>query len=211
MIVVANPFIVAIGRMCGIEEFRREKELIRNRHNEESTVLFPINKFEWQENPCPDQFEAMIKALLEREPNVTMVRRPAPLNQGDKGRDLIIEWNIIDPSVLNEHNPPKSIITFVGQCKASNKTVGKDKVLDIRDTIETHNAQGYFLAVSTQVSEALTEKLENLKLKGAWTHWWNRDDIELRLSKNSDLITKFPKVFKAKTEIKFIDGVGPIC
>ena len=67
-------------------------------------------------------------------------------------------------------------------------TIGKGKVLDIRDTVETHDSQGFFLAVNTQVSAPLTEKLESLKSKGLWVSWWNRDDIEMRLSKNQDLI-----------------------
>lgn len=205
ILAVSSPYIIAIGRLCGIYEFRVERESIRNRHNRESQLLFPISAFEWEDDVCPDQFEGLIKALLEREPNVKMVRKPAPINQGDKGRDLLIEWNVINPYVISKETPPTSLIKVVGQCKASNKTIGKHKVLDIRDTVETHNAQGYFLAVSTQIAEALTAKLEDLQAKGIWTQWWNRDDIETRLSKNQDLIPLFPKVLKAKDYIKFVE------
>jgi len=206
MLAVSAPYIVALGRLCGYDEFNAEKEIVRQRHNEESRVLFPVTLFEWCDNVCPDQFEGLIKALLEREPNVSMVRKPAPINQGDKGRDLLIEWHVINPSVISEINPPTSLIKVVGQCKASNSAVGKDKVQDIRDTVETHNASGYFLAVSTQITSPLTEKLESLSAKGIWAYWWNRDDIELRLSKNNDLIPRFPKVVKAKNKVKFVEG-----
>ncbi|MBO9595464.1 MAG: restriction endonuclease [Niabella sp.] len=205
ILAVSSPYIIAIGRLCGIYEFRVERENTRNRHNRESQLLFPISAFEWEDEVCPDQFEGLIKALLEREPNVKMVRKPAPINQGDKGRDLLIDWNVINPYVISEETPPTSLTKVVGQCKASNKTIGKHKVLDIRDTVETHNAQGYFLAVSTQIAEALTAKLEDLQAKGIWTQWWNRDDIETRLSKNQDLIPLFPKVLKAKDYIKFVE------
>jgi len=208
IIAVSSPYIIALGRLCGENEFKNERELLRERHNKESLVLFPITLFEWNDDICPDQFELLIKLLLERELNVKYVRKPAPLNQGDKGRDLIIEWNILNPYVMSKVNPPISVITVVGQCKASNKTIGKDKVVDIRDTIETHNASGFFLAVSTQISAPLTEKLESLRAKGIWTEWWNRDDIESRLSKNQDLIPRFPKVLRPKNKVKFLDKEG---
>ncbi len=205
VIAVMKPYIVALGRLCGIEEYKIEREYLRNRHNKESELLFPVALFEWNEIVCPDEFEALVKSLLEREPNVKFVRKPAPINQGDKGRDLLIEWYILDSQIISENIPPTSLVKIVGQCKASDKTIGKNKVLDIRDTVETHNAFGYFLAVSSQISGPLTEKLEDLRTKGVWTHWWNRDDIEKRLSKNQDLIPHFPKVLKAKSQVKFID------
>ena len=75
----------------------------------------------------------------------------------------------------------------------------------MRDTVETHNSQGFFLAVNTQISSALTEKLESLPSQGIWTSWWNRDDIEMRLSKNQDLIPMFPNVLTSKDQVKFVD------
>lgn len=205
LITVSKPYIIALGRLSGNREFITERELVRNRHNRESEILFPITSFDWVSDPCPNQFENLIKALLERETNVKQVRKPAPINQGDKGRDLVIEWNIIDKGSASEAHPPTRLIRVVGQCKSGNKTVGKGKVLDIRDTIETHNSAGFFLAVSTQISASLTEKLELLQNQGIWTHWWNRDEIESRLLNNQDLLPDFTKVVLVKNKIKFVD------
>jgi hypothetical protein len=205
LILLSNPYIIALGRLSGINEFKIEREFLRNRHNRESQLLFPVAIFEWQDDICPDQFEGLIKALLEREPNVKSVRKASPTNQGDRGRDLLIEWNLRTENTMSDTQPPIELFKIVGQCKASNKTVGKNKVLDIRDTVETHNARGFFLAVSTQTSESLTKKMEELQSKGIWTDWWNREDIEIRLSKNLDLLPVFPKVVKAKHKVKFVD------
>ncbi|WP_394364775.1 hypothetical protein [Polaribacter atrinae] len=101
--------------------------------------------------------------------------------------------------------PPVQILKIVGQCKASNGSVGKGKVQDIRDTIENHDAAGFFLAVSTQITNPLTEALEKLNEKQLWSDWWNRDDIEFRLNQNQDLIPKFDKVLNIKKTIKFVD------
>lgn len=200
-----SPYVIALGRLCGIDEFKEEKELVRKRHNNEADLLFPVTLFEWSDDICPEQFERLIKMLLEREPNIKSVRRPAPLNQGDKGRDLIIDWAIPNEDAMTVTSPPTSVIKVVGQCKASNSTVGKNKVLDIRDTVETHNASGFFLAVSTQISAPLTEKLEELRSKGIWTQWWNREDIESRLLKCIDLVAGYPKVLKPKNKVKYVD------
>lgn len=205
LITVVKDYIIALGRLAGKYEFKQERELVRKRHNLESQLLFPVSEFEWINPVCPDQFEILIKSLLEREPNVVTVRRPAPTNQGDKGRDLLIEWNIVNPTVLSDKTPPSSLVKFVGQCKTSNKTIGKNKVLDIRDTLETHNSDGYFLAVNTQISAPLTEKLEELKNRGFAVEWWNKEDIENKLSNNQDLIPLFPKVIIVKNKIKFVD------
>lgn len=205
MVAVATPFVVALGRFGGIGEFKAERELVRLRHNMESEILFPVSLYEWEENPDPDQFEKLMKALLEREPNVKRVRRAGPVDQGDKGRDQIIEWEIAHPSLAIGESPPTRVIRCVGQSKISKTTVGKSKVQDIRDTVEVHDAQGYFLAVSSQISVPLTEALEKLKSKGIWTDWWNRDDIEARLAKNLDLLPQFPNVVKAKEQVRFVE------
>ena len=204
VILVESPYVIALGRLSGLGEFKIEREILRERHNRESELLFPIPLFEWEEKVCPDQFELLIKSLLEREPNVKSVRRPAPINQGDKKRDLLIEWYVRDSTVASKVQPPTVLIKVVGQCKASKNTIGKSHVLDIRDTVETHNSNGFFLAVSSQISAPLTEKLESLKLKGVWTDWWNKEDIEMRLTKNQDLLPQFPKVLKAKKQVKFV-------
>lgn len=205
IVTVVSPYIVALGRLSGLPEFKAEREIVRQRHNRESALLFPVPQFEWEAEICPDQFEALVKVLLQREHGVKRVRRASSINEGDKGRDLLIEWRIIDSDIASETNPPFRLIKVVGQCKASQKTVGKSKVLDIRDTVETHGASGFFLAVSSQISAALTEKLEALQARGIWAQWWNRDDIEVRVSRNQDLLPLFPKVLKAKFTIKFLE------
>jgi hypothetical protein len=202
---VSSPYLIALGRLTGEYKFKVEKEKIRQRHNKESEFLFPIPDFDWNDSICPDQFEDLIKVLLELENSVKSVKKNSPTNQGDKGRDLLIDWNVIKDEFISKAIPPIRRIKVVGQCKASSSTVGKSKVQDIRDTVETHNAEGFFLAVSSQITAPLTEKLEDLKSKGIWTEWWNKDDIEIRLSKNPELIPLFPKVLKAKKVVKFYE------
>lgn len=202
---IKEDYIIAKSQSTGLYAFKEEKELIRQRHNLESSVLFPIPVFEWIKDPCPSQFELLIKNLLERDVKVRRVRIAAPTNQGDKGRDLIIEWEVVNQNYGFHGNiPPAQVLKVVGQCKASNGSVGKSKVQDIRDTVEHHDADGFFLAVSTQITYPMTETLEKLNKK-LWTDWWNRDDIEFRLNQNQDLISKFDKVLKVNKSIKIVE------
>lgn len=206
IISIGENYLIAKSVSSGLDAFKIEKEIIRERHNIEASILFPIPIFEWLVNPCPAQFELLIKSLLERDVKVKRVRIASPINQGDKGRDLIIDWEIVDKNQpFEETTPPSKVLRIVGQCKASNTSIGKSKVQDIRDTIEYHNASGFFLAVSTEITNPLTEALENLNQKQLWSDWWNRNDIEFRLNQHQDLIPKFDKVLKIKKTVKFVD------
>lgn len=125
---IEEEFIIAKSISSGLDAFKKEKELIRERHNLEASILFPIPIFEWLENPCPTQFELLIKSLLERDVKVKRVRIAASTNQGDKGKDLIIDWEIADKNQLfHQEVPPSQIRKIVGQCKASNNSLEKVK------------------------------------------------------------------------------------
>lgn len=207
----ADPFfipleniIIGIGKesiifkesICGEYAFKLEKEKIRERNSHENKLLFPVNKFEWSSKIDPDLFECMIKDLLERESNTLRVRKVAPLNQPDNGRDLLML--ITDPSIRNQvaGESPYFEKKVIVQCKAYSKSVGKSDVKDIRDTIEYYDYDGYFLAVSSQITTPLTDHLDRLKNKGYWIDWWNRDDIEHRLSANKDILMKYSQIIK---------------
>src|SRR5436190_20068351 len=81
LVLVTKPYIIALGRLCGIYEFKTEREFLRIRHNDESRILFPVALFEWEEDISPEQFDGLIKALLERAPNVNSVRKTSPTTQ----------------------------------------------------------------------------------------------------------------------------------
>ncbi|OAD45434.1 hypothetical protein [Polaribacter atrinae] len=81
---IRADYIIAKSIDSGLIAFKEEKELIKERHNLESSILFPIPVFEWIKNPCPTQFELLIKSLLERDVKVKRVRVAAPTFQGIK-------------------------------------------------------------------------------------------------------------------------------
>jgi hypothetical protein len=191
---VGEQHIVIFDVIGDDVSFYNEKKEIRKRFENEAKYLFPVSKFKWAEKVNPDRFESLIKLLLERELEVKWVRKVSPTNQPDEGRDLIMEKYV--PITTDESQSPFVIRKIIVQCKAFNRSVGKGDVKDIRDTIECHNYDGYFLAVSNQITTPLTKNLERLKEKGFDINWWNRDDIEARLCTHQDLIKLFSELIE---------------
>ena len=106
-----------------------------------------------------------LRELLKQEKGVQWIRRASVSKERDGGKDLIAEWATppLTGQVIKEGNNPFTVRRVIVQCKASKRSVGKSQVQDIRDTIEHHNAQGYFLVVSSQVATSLTDHLLALK------------------------------------------------
>ncbi len=205
-LIAASPeHIVFIRRETGRKLFENERESIRKRHQRESTLLFPIRSFEWQEHIDDQQFELMILDLLKREPGVQRARIVSGSTEPDGGRDILCDWHTppTPGDLMIDNVPPSVLRRVIVQCKASKKSVNKSDVQDIRDTVEHNEAEGYFLAVSLHLTTPLTDHLDRIRQRGQiWVDWWTRSEIEERLAKHQDIAQKYPGV---------VDGVpdGP--
>lgn len=178
-------------------EFRKDKERLKKRQEKENRLLFPIYNFEWSDKIDPELFESLIKDILERESNVIRVRKVAPLNQPDGGRDIIIEKRqAVDFD--SKGNNPFVVKKIIVQCKAYKKNVGKGSVNDILDTIDYYDYDGYLLVVSSQLTTPLTDRLDKLRTRrGLDIDWWNRNEIEDRLNVHRDLLKKYSDIVQA--------------
>lgn len=188
---------VAVFCKSGRPAFELERDRVRLRFEAEAELLFPTLGFTWADKIPDDQFESLICDLLAREPSVS---RAGVTRERDAGRDLIVDW--IVPSLGSdwrayEKQAPMVPLTVVAQCKACASTVGKGKVSDIRDTIEFHDAAGYFLAVSSQISRPLINHLEQLKRKLSFVEWWTRLEIEERLRRHPDITARYPSIVRS--------------
>ena len=105
-----------------------------------------------------------------------------------------------DAAPANTEVPaPTKALNVVVQVKARNPSVGKSKVQDIRDTVEGHEASGYFLIAFPQPGNSLVEHLVTLAKRGIWTNWWDRAQIETRLRKHIDLVARFADLVKVES------------
>ncbi|TDG36075.1 restriction endonuclease [Pedobacter changchengzhani] len=179
---IGGKYILSLDINCGLDEFKKEREKLRERHNKEFEILFQPSTLEWQYPINDSLFENLIKDLLEREPNVTRVRKLASTREPDGGVDLIVEWLVPKEAVIPDEDPYIKYSVVV-QCKAYKNGVGKSDVQDIRDTVESRDYEGYFLAVSSYTKRSLTDYLDKLRTsKKLWVEWWTKSEIEDRES-----------------------------
>lgn len=200
LIFISEHHLIIKYSNCGLESIAEEKELIRLRQQKEISLLFGDKKFEWNiiDRQASGEFEDLILELLNREPWVFSVKKVAPTNQGDNGRDLICEYNMLH----HENQVSKDIKSFklgkmIIQCKTnlknSNKlSIGKSDV-DMPNTIFDYRPDGYMLVVNTQTTRDLTEMLERQRDRKEQNAilWWNSFDIEDRLRKYPDILARY--------------------
>jgi hypothetical protein len=197
VVFVGGIYIVVLARHCGCEEFRAETQRIEQRHRREASVLFPASHYTWSEPLPDDRFELLIRELLEQEPGVERVRKVGHSRDADRGKDLLADWYTTRPpeTSIPDGCAPGFRRKVVVQVKATAKAVNKDSVRDIRDTMDDHQASGYFLAVASHLTSDLTDHLDRLRSGGIyWADWWNRAEIEERLNRYPEIAQRFTDV-----------------
>ena len=204
---IGGQTLVAVEADCGLRQFEAERTKFLERRAKENAVFAADYIFQWPQKFNGSKFEELIYALLEREPGVMWVRQASPTNERDGGRDFIARWVVPvghgmqgDAFASEAGIPtPSKALNVVVQVKALNPSVGKSKVQDIRDTVEVHDASGYFLVAFPQPANSLVEHLAALAKRGIWTNWWDRAQIETRLRKHIDLIARFADLVKVES------------
>jgi hypothetical protein len=204
--------IVAFGRHhtlfvstdCSRKAFEIEREKLLERHRRESNLLFPTVEFEWQERIDDEEFELLVRDMLNREPGMHRVRKAGHSRERDRGRDLLAEW-VTTPRRQHEVDDlrtvriPRSVVV---QCKATSKKLGKGEVIDIRDTIEEHKADGFMVVTSSFLTGALVNHLELMRSEHRYfIDWWTRNEMEDRLKFYPDLVRRYKGVFVTKRTI----------
>lgn len=199
-IAASGDYLVLLQREAGKKRFEYEREKARKKHSKDAEILFPINEFIWISSINGSRFELFIIDLLKLEKGVLWVRQVSNTNEPDGGKDILCDWLRQPPSDhLDEHTPPYVIRRMIVQCKAFKDAVPKSKVTDIRDVVEHHNANGFFLAVSSHLGNTLTEHLYKMRTDGKiWVDWWTRSEIEERLRRNRHIVTQYPDIVQFK-------------
>ncbi|MET8677031.1 restriction endonuclease [Streptomyces sp. NPDC004647] len=189
--------VVLLGSSGGRQAYQEERERIVAQHQLVSSTLLAPDSFTWAPRIDGQEFEDMVRELLEADPFVTQVRSVGPARERDGGRDLLIKqlvagfrserWSV-EANNLTE-------ISVVVQCKATANTVGTGDVREIRDVIEDSGSQGFLLVTSSRVSSALTSRLDTIRDKnGFHTDWWDRNQLEVFLRRNPDIIKRYSSI-----------------
>ncbi|AYL46108.1 restriction endonuclease [Citrobacter freundii] len=200
LVFVSDSHIIFKYCNCGFDSVSDEKELIRQRQQKEISFLFGDRKFSWNiiNRQSSAEFEDLILELLDRESWVYSVKKIAPTNQGDNGRDLICEYNMLhDERGISRGDESFKIGKMIIQCKTNLKNSKKSSIgkadVDVVNTIFDYRPDGYMLVVNTQITRDLTEMLERQKERKEQhtIRWWNSFDIEDRLRKYPDILARY--------------------
>ena len=197
---VSDLHLVLKHANSGFLGVAEEKELIWKRQQQEIELLFGDRKIEWMIETREDSavFEDLVLELLNREPYIFSVKKVAPTNQSDNGRDLICEYNMrYDERRVEQGESSIQIGKMIVQCKTNLNSSKRSSIrksdVDIANTIFDYRPDGYMLVVNTQITRDLTEMLERQKDRKEQNRilWWNSFDLEDRLRKNPDILARY--------------------
>ncbi|EHE98247.1 hypothetical protein HMPREF9469_03059 [ [[Clostridium] citroniae WAL-17108] len=161
-----------------------EKQKIFERQKRENDILFFDKNFAWKYPVNPSRFEDLIADLIETDIKVNKVRLLGKSNNSDGGRDILIYKRILGEQEYNSN------YLVIGQCKAYKNSVNKAHVTDIRDMIEHYGANGFFLAVTSNITVPLIDVLCKLGEKYE-VDWWTQREIFSLLRKNFYLVERY--------------------
>ena len=161
-----------------------EKQKIFERQKRENDILFFDKNFAWKYPVNPSRFEDLIADLIETDIKVNKVRLLGKSNNSDGGRDILIYKRILGEQGYNSN------YLVIGQCKAYKNSVNKAHVTDIRDMIEHYGANGFFLAVTSNITVPLIDVLCKLGEKYE-VDWWTQREIFSLLRKNFYLVERY--------------------
>jgi hypothetical protein len=197
VIALGKKYLLFWNVNCGIDAYKSEKIILQERHDKEYKLLFKPNKISLTNVIDGNLFEALVLDLFKRNTNIHWIRKVSHTNESDGGRDFIAEINTpaTKTDIIYEGETPFIRRRIIIQCKAHKNGVAKKDVVDIRDTIEHYNAQGYLLIVSSYLKRSLTEHLERLRYESRfYVDWWGKEELENELLKNKDLIDKYSSI-----------------
>jgi len=192
LIVIGNENMVFLEIDCSRDVYNRGRQDVIARQRVEHDILFDGHIYKWAERIDGARFEELARDLLSRRSGIIHVRRTSVTNEGDAGADLLCTWDV--PALADFKRPegatPFERRTIVVQCKAWARAVGKSDVLDIRDTLERHDADG-ILVIAPSVRQSLSEHLAVLRRRNIWADYWGREELEGQLDSNPDLVRKY--------------------
>lgn len=203
---IGNKTIIALRGAYGREPFECERQAFISRRQSENQVFFSESVIVWQVPLVAGDFEKLCLDLLRREPGVIRAKPVGTANDRDGGRDILVDWDIPTPHApkADDQSPDdKNEIKFGGtktlrviaQVKSRLKTIGKNHVRDIRDTVEHYQADGFLLIAYPRISSALVDHLDTLGSQNKTrTDWWEISDIEERLRRHPDIAKRYPSL-----------------
>ena len=202
---LGNRTIVVLRQNCGYRKYLKIREDWKNKSAAASEFLNLDASYAWSDPVDASRLEELLRAVLEEEPGFEWTRLAGHTFEGDEGRDMLANWITPPgqgrPVAGREGDQPLHLRKLVVQVKARRgRSVGKSDVPDVRDTLERHGADGFFLAAVPGPSGTLIRFLETLPGQGYWVDWWSRVEIEERLRRRPHIAARFSDVVQLENQ-----------
>lgn len=193
LIALAENNIVSLECECDRKIYSQGKEAVISRRKREQDFLFEGNVYKWKDSIDGARFEEFSRELLIRTHGVIKVSNTSVTNEPDSNADLICIWDSASLSDMpqDENYGPIQRRKIVVQCKAWSKSIGKNDIPSIRDTLDRFDAGGMLIVTSKSIARSLFDHFEILRRKGIWVDYWDRSHIESMLDENPDLVSKY--------------------
>ena len=187
-IFIGDKTLISLYGNCGLEQFHAVRSDQLKKREAEDSVFYTNASIKWKKNLNGKHFEDLAADLLSLEPGVISVKQVGATNDRDGGRDLLVERKLPSPSGSGAF-----IAKIIVQVKARNRSINKANVIDIRDTVENYNADGYLLLSYPRITSSLFDHLQRLKERQIiYVDWWIDRDWEERLRRFPNIAKKYP-------------------
>jgi hypothetical protein len=179
----------------GADRYAEEYIELQKMSTANNAFLGQDASFSWSSTIDPARFEELLHSLLHANPLVRRVKQVGHANEPDGGRDCIAEVNSRFLRKGTDESAPEQTVRIIVQCKVSAKNVGKGSVVDIRDTVDRHNAKGFLLVAFPGITRSLVDYVESIRLRQLfWIEAWTKADVEARLRENLSCARRFSDV-----------------
>jgi hypothetical protein len=202
---VTENGILARRVNCGADRYAAAYNNLEDISRANNCFLGKDASFTWSPQVNPARFEELVHSLLHEDPQVQRVKQIGHSNEPDGGRDCIaqVTQGFLHRGTSKDSKAPTNHI--IVQCKVSGKNVGKGSVLDIRDTVDQYQAQGFLLVSFPGVTRPLVDYIESIRKRNLfWIESWTKPDIEARLRANLSCARRFPDL------VTVTSGVGSL-
>ena len=197
--------IIALRQDCSYRRYLRIRDDWKQKSTFTSEFLNFDARYTWSDPIDASRLEELVIAILQEEPGFEWIRSSGHTFERDDGRDMIASWITPpgqgQPAMDRKKEQVVHSRRLVVQVKARRRTVGKSDVRDVRDTLERHRAEGFFLAAVPRLSGSLIGYLETLPEQGYWVDWWSRVEIEDRLRRWPHVAARFSDVVRLKDHL----------
>ena len=191
---LAGRHMIVLPARCDGRAHDHLQQRVQQRLERERGFFSGDQRFEWADPVDPQRFEDLIAELLWADGDVLRIRPVGSINEPDRERDQVADW-FVPTGSISKGEVPGNAMRVVVQCKARRGSLGRAELPAVLDLLVEHDAEGFFLAVSSQLSASAFDRMERLRdSSDKFVDWWGRLQIEQALRRSPSVAARYMDV-----------------